>query len=437
MKHLHLSKTIHNLGLAAIAGLVATASASAQITIGPATTTFTDIAATGTSPGSAVDDSEHTVTSATLSAAGFAGNELLPLANIRIGNNGSVLWNATTGDVGYINSTTFPTMTPMSVSGPNGNGGLTPGASFLCPLWDDNTPASSQGANALDWQVIGGNLIIQWSNEAHYNAGGPTGGTVQYQAIIYGGATIASGAPLVDFVYNDTLYAASQYPNDGGSATIGYKNWGTVAAANDVEYGLGGGDDTINDPPFGGANMQPKVGGYLANENPNLPRAVRISGLPSSTAYCSGDGSGTACPCGNSGAAGNGCAHSLSASGGNLATSGTPSISADTLSLDGSNMPNSSALYFQGTAQVAAGAGAAFGDGLRCVAGSVTRLGTKLNILGASQYPTIGDAAISVKGMNAAGNVRYYQCWFRNADPTFCTSATFNLTNGIQLTWTP
>jgi hypothetical protein len=113
------------------------------------------------------------------------------------------------------------------------------------------------------------------------------------------------------------------------------------------------------------------------------------------------------------------------------------SISADTLVLTGSGMPNAAALYFQGTAQVAGGNGAVFGDGLRCVGGTVTRLGTKTNVGGTSQYPEAGDASVSVRGMNAAGNVRDYQCWYRNADPVFCPPATFNLTSAVELTWQP
>src|SRR5205085_2144000 len=34
----------------------------------------------------------------------------------------------------------------------------------------------------------------------------------------------------------------------------------------------------------------------------------------------------------------------------------------------------------------------------------------------------------------AAGNVRTYQCWYRNA-AAFCTVETFNLSNGRQVTW--
>ena len=153
-------------------------------------------------------------------------------------------------------------------------------------------------------------------------------------------------------------------------------------------------------------------------------------------AFCSGDGTATACPCGNAGASGNGCASTVSASGAHLAGSGSASMSNDTFVLTGSLMPNSSVLYFQGTSQLNGGAGLVFGDGLRCVAGTILRLGAKTNAGGASSYPGAGDVPISVKGANAAGNLRQYQCWYRNAAP-FCTPSTFNLTNGVETTWNP
>jgi hypothetical protein len=155
---------------------------------------------------------------------------------------------------------------------------------------------------------------------------------------------------------------------------------------------------------------------------------------PPGTPLCFGDGTGTACPCGNSGAAGHGCANSIDPNGALLAASGTPSVSADTLVLSGSGMPNASALYFQGSSALNGGLGAAFGDGLRCAGGQVIRLGTKTNASGASQYPATGDASISVRGLDVAGDVRVYQAWYRNA-ATFCTSATYNLSNGVQVTW--
>ncbi|MBL8863781.1 MAG: hypothetical protein JNK02_17460 [Planctomycetes bacterium] len=157
-------------------------------------------------------------------------------------------------------------------------------------------------------------------------------------------------------------------------------------------------------------------------------------GVPAPQPFCFGDGSGTACPCGNTGAAGNGCAHSANANGANLAASGASSLSADTLLLSGTGMPNSSALYFQGTTQQSGGAGVAFGDGLRCAGGTVIRLGTKFNASGASQYPGVGDPSVSVRGLVGAPGTRTYQVWYRNA-AAFCTPDTFNLTNGILVTW--
>jgi hypothetical protein len=130
-----------------------------------------------------------------------------------------------------------------------------------------------------------------------------------------------------------------------------------------------------------------------------------------------------------------GCLNSLG-TGGALVASGSASLAVDTLVLSGSGMPNSSALYFQGTGQSGAGAGAAFGDGLRCAAGTASRLGTKTNLAGASQYPAAGDPPLSVAGLNAAGGVRTYQVWYRNA-AAYCTAFMFELTNGWQLTWAP
>jgi len=153
------------------------------------------------------------------------------------------------------------------------------------------------------------------------------------------------------------------------------------------------------------------------------------------TAFCFGDGSGTACPCGNVSAPGGGagCLSSLG-TGGLLVSSGIPSVSTDTLVLTGSQMPNSSALYFQGTTKQASGAGSLFGDGLRCVAGTTIRLGTKTNVVGTSQYPIGVDASVSVRGACTPGAVRHYQVWYRNA-AAFCSASTFNLTNGLTVTW--
>ncbi len=159
---------------------------------------------------------------------------------------------------------------------------------------------------------------------------------------------------------------------------------------------------------------------------------------PTVSVVCAGDGSGAACPCGNWSPAGSGagCSNSLGQSG-RLRSVGMPRVSADSFVLIGDGMPNSSALYFQGTTQRNGGLGSPFGDGLRCAAGAVIRLGTATNVDGASQFPAAGDPPVSVRGgLPPGGGTRTYQVWYRNA-AAFCTVSTFNLTNGLSTVWVP
>ena len=153
------------------------------------------------------------------------------------------------------------------------------------------------------------------------------------------------------------------------------------------------------------------------------------------TPFCAGDGLGAACPCANSSPIGSnaGCLHSLGL-GGTLRATGVASLAADTVVLGGAQMPNGPALYFQGSAQQGGGAGVAFGDGLLCAGGTLIRLGIVFNAGGASQWPGAGDPPLSVAGLVAAGDVRDYQVWFRDAN-TFCTRATYNLSNGLEIAW--
>jgi hypothetical protein len=228
-------------------------------------------------------------------------------------------------------------------------------------------------------------------------------------------------------IYNDrsstattqSFFTVVQVATDAGAAVTA--DWGAFApptGAGWYDFSWNSADDTLAVLDF-------------TNRRVTL---FRVGPTPAATPLCFGDGSGTACPCGNAGAAGNGCANSVNASGANLGSSGTASLAADTLTLAGSGMPNSSALYYQGTSSIAGGAGSTFGDGLRCAGGTVIRLGTKLNAAGASQYPEVGDLAVSVRGAVGAPGSRVYQVWYRNA-ADFCTSEPFNLTNALSVVW--
>jgi hypothetical protein len=139
------------------------------------------------------------------------------------------------------------------------------------------------------------------------------------------------------------------------------------------------------------------------------------------------------CPC--SSLPSRGCPNSANASGGALDASGQASLSNDTLVLLGSGMPDTTALYIQGDGHDYGGF--PYGDGRRCAAGTIRRLGTKSNVGGSSQYPGAGDASVSVRGLvPGPGATRYYQTIYRDT-ASFCTSSTLNVTDGVAIRWAP
>ncbi|MBK7875835.1 MAG: choice-of-anchor E domain-containing protein [Planctomycetes bacterium] len=156
----------------------------------------------------------------------------------------------------------------------------------------------------------------------------------------------------------------------------------------------------------------------------------------SPTAFCSGTSNSVwgSCPCGNFGAPLHGCANSVDANGAALTASGASSITGDTLVLATSGMPNSNAIFLQGNDL--ADPLTVFGDGLRCIDGSLIRLGTSAIAGGSASYPSPVQLPVSVRAGIAAPGMRYYQTYYRNA-AAFCTPATFNVSNALAVHWAP
>jgi hypothetical protein len=101
--------------------------------------------------------------------------------------------------------------------------------------------------------------------------------------------------------------------------------------------------------------------------------------------------------------------------------------------------PFGALLFFQGTTRSAGGSGFVFGDGLRCVGGQQFRLAIKTATFGTAAFGhgVAGDASVSSAGhIPHAWSTRHYQVWYRDAQ-SFCTSSTFNLSNGLTLRWAP
>jgi hypothetical protein len=170
------------------------------------------------------------------------------------------------------------------------------------------------------------------------------------------------------------------------------------------------------------------------NGNGLLDECENFVGAP----YCFGDQTNIfflPCPCDNAGGVGRGCANSVVPTGALLAVSGQTDVF-DTISLNVSGMPNTaSAIFLKGDATIALGT--TFGDGVRCVDGSLIRLGTATAVGGAASYPTGVQPLVSVRGLTPVGSglTGYYQTYYRNASATFCPPETFNVSNGFQITW--
>jgi len=139
-------------------------------------------------------------------------------------------------------------------------------------------------------------------------------------------------------------------------------------------------------------------------------------------AYCFGDGSGAACPCGAVGNPGEGCMNT-SGTGANLVGTGEADLGEETFILTVSGAPPATlGLFFQGTTQFAN----PLGDGILCSNANVR--------YGHHATDGQGNAVQAGLGENAsAGEVLNYQFWFR--DPGNSCGGGFNFSNAWTVTW--
>ena len=229
---------------------------------------------------------------------------------------------------------------------------------------------------------------------------------------------------------------ASASTNVGGSGST--PTWASAGLAADVQAWVDGVKPNygwtikhVDEIAFGTA----KRFGSRENGSSSSRPVLTIDYTPGvagpGAGYCFGDGTSSACPCGNAGSAGQGCANG-SGAGAILVGSGSASISADDLVLDGSQLiPSQPGLYFQGNNAVNSGNGNSFGDGLRCAGGGVIRLQVRFADASGTSATNI---SVATKGGCAAGDVKRYQIWYRDPGASPC-STQFNLSNGYEVTW--
>ena len=160
---------------------------------------------------------------------------------------------------------------------------------------------------------------------------------------------------------------------------------------------------------------------------------VRID--PAIATFCFGDGTGTACPCGNAAQPGNGCPSSLNPAARTSARPARASLAADTLVLLAAADAERIGALLPGHRSAGERGAVRRRPALRR---RQRRRGSRDERSRAARRVSRrrATAALASRAASRAGESRTYQVWYRNA-AAFCTAATFNLTNGLTAIWQP
>jgi hypothetical protein len=120
-------------------------------------------------------------------------------SQLRVGNNGGILFGTTTGDVGFEN-----VALPAATLG-----------RAILPLWDDLDDESGNVYYGIVGTAPQRRAVIQWQRRAHYvEPQPPTPDTATFEVIL------AEGANTVLFQYQDVDFGNAAW-NGGASATVG------------------------------------------------------------------------------------------------------------------------------------------------------------------------------------------------------------------------
>jgi hypothetical protein len=292
---------------------------------------------------------------------------------------------------------------------------------------------------------------------AYFVSGGTSG-----HAFLYSGATGALlrsyAGDLVGDSFGSALSGVLDVDGDGvpdlavGAGDYNFSNLGGYARA--FSGATGQVLDEVRGPLGDGPVMLIRMRALLArdvNADGHAEFVVSIPGAPGEShshgdlrlytnatpqavgsGFCFGDGSGTPCPCGNNGASGGGCANSTG-TGAVLDAFGTSSASADDAWFEGHDLPAGvTTILFSGNQQAGGGAGLALYDGLRCVGGTLHRLGTRAaSTTGIVHHPS----GLRAFGGWSAGTTVYFQLQYRNVGGPCAHGSNFS--NGLSVTFGP
>lgn len=232
------------------------------------------------------------------------------------------------------------------------------------------------------------------------------------------------------------------FPQSG--QTCGGIGGGTTFAGASPGPGTGMGTDIDQFEAAGTLSGCFFFGGY-SSANPLSSFYMSLRGddagpttVPNGTAYCVGDGSGGACPCGNNSAvgAGEGCANSTG-SGATMVASGSASFTNDTLAFTIAGVNGQKpGLILRGNNAINGGLGNGVGDGLICTGGQSGRSQVQVTDVN-------GDVVFSNyngSGFGSVANVgapTFYQYWYRDSNPIGPCATGFNFSNAWDVTYQP
>jgi hypothetical protein len=313
------------------------------------------------------------------------------------------------------------------------------------------------GVHLADLQVAGDGLIVLGTRATDLG-----NGTWHYEYAVYNmnsdrsvgsfAIPIAPGVNVTNVGFHDVNYHDGDGPSNvtfagtdwPASQSAGMITWACETQAqndhaNAIRWGtLYNFRFDADAPPTSGPIT---VGMWKTGSPPSVVGTGDIPGGPTGTSFCFGDGTGTACPCSNSGAPGHGCDNSFSTGGAHLTATGTASVSSDSLQLASTGeLPASLSIFLQGNAAMAA---TNFGDGLRCASGTLLRLYTKNASGGTVIAPTVGDPSVTSRSAALGdaipqGSTRVYQVYYRDPTLSFCPDPTgdaFNVTQAVSILW--
>ncbi len=331
--------------------------------------------------------------------------------------------------------------------------------------WDGST-WSALGAG-MDERVLALTVFDDGSGPALYAGGvfATAGGISARRVARWNGASwseAGTGLSNVQHGYTTEVRALSVFDDGAGAGPVliaGGRfnlNYGANIARLDGSSwkALGGAvsEAALGDEPSvnafavfdDGSSAGPELyigGNFQATDTHASSFIARMGCVATKVPFCFG--TPEVCPCNNFDVFGNlsGCLNSYPAAvprGGRLDGTGRVSLASDSLILSARDMTGTTALYLQGTATIAGGAGTTLGDGILCTGGVMLRLKTKSILAGAASYPSGGDVEVSTAGLVTTPGMRVYQVMYR--DPIgWCTpgAGAFNFTNAVQVGWAP